>query len=77
MKTLKLAMCAIFCAAGFVHAEEMAAGEGEASSDKMSKPVRHQAPASIKRLPKGDLRYCLEMKTNEDIIRCAETRRKK
>lgn len=27
-------------------------------------------------LPHGDLRYCLERKTNAAIIRCAETRRK-
>lgn len=30
----------------------------------------------VRRLPRGDLRYCLELKDNEAIIRCAETGRK-
>ncbi len=29
------------------------------------------------RLPRGDLRHCLDLQTNETIIRCAETRRKR
>lgn len=29
-----------------------------------------------KHLPKGDLRYCLDLKDNEAVIRCAETGRK-
>jgi hypothetical protein len=30
-----------------------------------------------RRLPRGDLRDCLEQKTNEAIIRCSETGRKR
>jgi hypothetical protein len=30
-----------------------------------------------KRLPHGDLRYCLDLKSNEEIIRCAETPRRR
>ncbi|HYP68673.1 MAG TPA: hypothetical protein VEP67_10555 [Thiobacillaceae bacterium] len=29
------------------------------------------------KLPRGDLRYCLERKGNKAIIRCSETRRKR
>jgi hypothetical protein len=32
---------------------------------------------SVRHLPRGDLRYCLELKDNEAIIRCAETGRQK
>jgi hypothetical protein len=28
----------------------------------------------VRHLPRGDLRYCLELKNNKAIIRCAETR---
>ena len=30
----------------------------------------------VRRLPRGDLRFCLELKDNEAIIRCSETGRK-
>ncbi|KVW94979.1 hypothetical protein [Thiobacillus denitrificans] len=29
------------------------------------------------RLPQGDLRHCLDLQTNDAIIRCSETRRKR
>ena len=29
------------------------------------------------KLPRGDLRYCLDRKTNKAIIRCSEKRRKR
>jgi len=31
---------------------------------------------SKRHLPRGDLRFCLKLKSNEAIIRCAETGRK-
>jgi hypothetical protein len=31
----------------------------------------------VRHLPRGDLRYCLKLKDNEAIIRCAETGRKR
>ena len=33
--------------------------------------------AKPKHPPRGDLRYCLDLKTNETIIRCAEKKPKK
>lgn len=39
-----------------------------------------QEPAPTRRttqLPQGDLRHCLDLKTNAAIIRCSETRRKR
>lgn len=39
--------------------------------------ARRIARQKAKRLPKGDLRYCLDLRTNAEIIRCAETGRKR
>jgi hypothetical protein len=38
---------------------------------------RRMARQKVKRLPRGDLRYCLNLRTNAEIIRCAETGRKR
>jgi hypothetical protein len=72
----------LLCALGVAMADgverEAATGQMEtaaAATDKTQargRMVRHKA----KRLPKGDLRQCLDLQTNEAIIRCSETRRK-
>jgi hypothetical protein len=41
---------------------------------KPAKPSRHTRTRSM---PRGDLRNCLELKDNRDIIRCAESGRRK
>jgi hypothetical protein len=40
-----------------------------------AKPKHHRAAGKAKRLPRGDLRRCLELKDNMAIIQCAENRR--
>ena len=49
-----------------------------ATAPETSKPVRSARRTwhKPKRLPRGDLRHCLELKGREAIIRCAESRRK-
>jgi hypothetical protein len=42
---------------------------------KSTHSMRHKAKSN--RLPRGDLRHCLELKGKEAIIHCAETDRKK
>jgi len=72
----------LMCAAGFAHADGMpsapAAGEAQAApaqTEAQAKPKVHKR--KMKRLPHGDLRYCLDLSASEEIIRCAETRRKR
>jgi hypothetical protein len=59
-----------------------------AAPDAAEAPVKAKAPAkarssgraakrSAKRLPTGDVRHCLDLKTRAEIIRCSETRSKK
>ena len=42
-----------------------------------SAPHYRSAHKRIKRLPSGDIRHCLDLKTNADIIRCSEIHRRK
>ncbi|MDQ1316095.1 MAG: hypothetical protein QG662_2204 [Pseudomonadota bacterium] len=45
---------------------------------KIREQAQEPAPARrTARLPQGDLRRCLDLQTNEAIIRCSETRRKR
>lgn len=72
----------LLCAAGVAHADGMPSypsdSAAETASAEMEAQDKQQAPIrKIKRLPRGDLRYCLELKTSEEIIRCAEKHRKK
>ena len=53
---------------------EAAMAKEAAAPAEPAKPMRH---TRIKRLPRGDLRHCLDLKENEAIIRCSETGRKK
>ena len=41
------------------------------------KPRHRMSKRASKPLPTGDMRYCLDRKTDAEIIRCSETRRKK
>lgn len=75
----------LFCAVG------VALADGSAMAPPSPKPEAAMAPAKMapanvaptrgkwhkpKRLPRGDLRHCLELEDNMAIIRCAETLRK-
>jgi hypothetical protein len=66
----------------------VAAQTEPAAPDAAEAPVKAKAPAkarssgraakrSAKRLPTGDVRHCLDLKTRAEIIRCSETRPKK
>jgi hypothetical protein len=72
----------LLCAAGFAHADGMpgspAADEAQAASAQMeaqAKPKLHKH--KLKRLPHGDMRHCLELSSNAEIIACAEKRRRR
>ena len=71
-------MLPFLCVAGVAMADGMdqaAANQTAAAPAKASAHHRmeHNRP---KRLPSGDLRHCLELKTSKEIIRCSEMRRK-
>lgn len=71
------------CAVGIAHAEDKMPAPAAQPEAPMAKeataPVEpaKTMPHRTKRLPRGDLRKCLDLKDNEAIIRCAETGRKK
>jgi hypothetical protein len=46
---------------------------GSAKAPSRHRNVRHRAKA----MPRGDMRQCLDLKTNKAIIRCAETRKRR
>jgi hypothetical protein len=52
---------------------------GAASAQEAVQVSKHKKRsghrARHRRLPTGDLRHCLELKDNAEIIKCAETRR--
>jgi len=53
-----------------------AAQESEAVTGRV--PVRERVRAHTPtRLPQGDIRHCLDLRSNQAIIRCAETGRKR
>jgi len=76
---MKIGLIALpfLCALGVAMADgverEAAAGQTEsAAAPARERMVRPGA----KRMPTGDLRHCLDLQTNEAIIRCSEKRRK-
>lgn len=81
MKRIWIITLTLLCTSGFVQADGMPSSTGDTGaasvSDEMQAPAKKTYKARVKRLPRGDLRHCLELGSNEDIIRCAETRRKK
>jgi hypothetical protein len=80
MKKIGLIMLPLVCAVGVAMADGM---EPEGTADQTATmaspgmaPAHHpMARNGAKRLPHGDLRYCLDLKTRAAIIRCSETRR--
>ena len=82
MKKIGFIALPLLCAAGLAMADSM---EKEGTADQMqSAAAPSMAPAhyrmarhGVKRLPSGDIRHCLDMQTNEAIIRCSETGRRK
>lgn len=69
------------CGVGVAMADDIE-GEGPAAQQQ-AESAAAAAPAHPRmarhaagRLPHGDIRHCLDMKTNAAIIRCAESRRK-
>lgn len=42
-----------------------------------ARPKHRMGKRAHKALPTGDVRYCLDRKSDAEIIRCSETRRKK
>ena len=72
----------LLCAVNIAMADDMAPEPSNAQPEaamakdtaKPAKPMRHTT--RVKRLPRGDLRHCLELTDDEAIIRCAETGRK-
>lgn len=69
-------------AAGFAQADDMM--YGPAATETKSAPAKMETRARQRgykhrpgRLPQGDLRHCLDLSGNEEIIACAEGRRKR
>lgn len=77
MRTCLIAL-SLVGAAGVAMADGM---ENEATADQTTTATApSKAPAHYrgsKRLPGGDIRHCLDLKTSAAIIRCSETQRKK
>lgn len=82
MKTIGFIALPILCAVGAAMADDMgkegAADKMEAAAAPAKAPAQYRmAGQGTKRLPSGDIRHCLALRTNEAIIRCSETRRRK
>jgi hypothetical protein len=78
-----LTMLALLCASGGAAADGMDTA-GTAVQPAGAGPAMEQAPVRArvrahtpKRLPGGDIRYCLDLTSNAAIIRCAEIGRKR
>jgi len=71
MKTWLISL-PLVCVLGIAMAEDVdkAGTANEAVADSAQK-------AGPKHPPRGDLRHCLDLKTNEAIIRCSEQKPKK
>ena len=73
----------LLCVVGIATAEDKmpvpAAKPEAAMATETAKPAEAAPPMrhKTKRLPRGDLRKCLDLKDDMAIIRCAETGRKK
>ena len=77
----------LLCAVNFALAADMGAAPAADKMESAAAPVKaahhHRMHRRTVRkfravnLPRGDLRYCLDRKTNKAIIRCSEKRRKR
>lgn len=82
MRKTGFVMLSLLCASGIAMADSMGK---EGSTDAMASvaspgkaPAHYRmARSGMKRLPSGDIRHCLDLKTSAEIIRCSETRRGK
>jgi hypothetical protein len=64
----------LVCVVGIAMAEGVEKGGTE---DQTAAAAAQTKLAKPKHPPRGDLRYCLDLKTNEAIIRCAEKKPRK
>ena len=80
MKRIGFIALPLVCAVGVALADDVgegkAAGQTEAAAATGPAQDRMAGPAA-KRLPGGDIRHCLDRRSNAAIIRCSETARKK
>jgi len=79
MKTWLITLPMLCVASIAIAADEMPVPAAQPEAAMAEEPAEHAAPMGhhrVKRLPRGDLRKCLELTNNEAIIRCAETGRK-
>lgn len=74
--TLPILCAATLAMADDIPPEPTGAQPQAVMSQETAKPAKTMHHRT-KRLPRGDLRKCLDLKDNEAIIRCAETGRKK
>lgn len=73
----------LFCFAGLAQAQDTAPAPAAAQPEAApvaekaapAKPRHHRHARKAKRLPRGDLRHCLELKDNKAVIACAEARK--
>jgi hypothetical protein len=73
MKTWLISL-PLMCVVGVAMADGV---EMDGTANPSAAPPARQQTAKPKHPPRGDLRYCLDLKTNEAIIRCAEKRPRK
>ena len=82
MKKIGIFALPLLCAAGVAMADGMetegTAAPMDTAAVPANAPAHHRMPGyGAKRLPRGDIRYCLDMKTDAEIIRCSESPRRK
>ncbi|MHB1084899.1 MAG: hypothetical protein ACYCZA_08665 [Thiobacillus sp.] len=82
MKNIGFIALPLLCAASVAMADnpekEGTAVQMESATAPGMAPAHYRmARDGKRRLPHGDIRYCLDLKTSADIIRCSETRRKR
>ena len=82
MKTWFITLPFLFAAGIATAADKTPAPAAQPEAPMAKEATAPAAPAKTmhhrtKRLPRGDLRHCLDLKDNEAIIRCSETGRKK
>lgn len=79
MKNRLLPLFLLLSATGLVQADGMPGGAAAAkeAAAPAAKSHTRQQPRARKpaRLPQGDLRHCLDLGSNQAIIRCAESPR--
>ncbi len=64
----------LVCMVGIAFAE---GGEMDSAAGQAAPAAAKTQMAKPKHPPRGDLRYCLALKTNEAIIRCTEKKHRK